>query len=392
MAFNVWPFWLIGALCAIGFGLLVLVVRRSYPDYLERVLLFLGAANLCLGASYALRCTGPWVGRFAFEDLTSTLVIACLSLEYRAVCDLKRLPPFRALLIGPPLLMFALCFWFSFVRRNITVQLMLVNVMVTAMLFLLSGTLWRTEDGHRRFADGLTSLAYALLGVATCAVIFDYLRVGHFSVEYDFNIRRSFFNNVASIVTEGVVFPLFLLMVSERLNRVLAVQAMRDPLTGLYNRRAFEEIAFREISGASRSGLSLSVLMIDIDHFKQVNDQYGHATGDEVLNAAATALRHSLRDEDFLCRWGGDEFCALLPRARQEQAQNVAERVLRTFEGLDFPLEGKPIKIAVSLGAVTHEGNPQDLARLVKRADAAMYRAKQAGGHCFAASVDGDRQ
>lgn len=379
MAFDVRPFWMIGALCGCGFGLLVLLVRKGYPDYLNRVLLFLGAANLSLGASYSLRFAGLRLGQFAFEVLSSTLVVTCLSLEYQAVCELKRRPPTKALLFVPPLLTLVFCTWFSFLHRNISIQLALVNLMVMGMFLLLACSVGRAEDGQRRIADLLTSATYTLLGVATCGVILDYIRVGQFSSEYNYNIRRSNINNSAAIVGEGLILALFLLMVSERLNRTLVFQAMRDPLTDLFNRRAFEEIAFREMSGASRSGLGLSVLMFDVDHFKKVNDQYGHATGDAVLKATATTLRRSLRDEDFLCRWGGDEFCALLPRAKSEQARSVADRVIQGFSEADFPVEGKSIKIAVSVGAASYDGKGKDFSSIVKEADSAMYRTKQAG-------------
>jgi diguanylate cyclase (GGDEF)-like protein len=219
-------------------------------------------------------------------------------------------------------------------------------------------------------------------------VIVDYFRVGSFSPVYDFNCSRSIFNGVAAILAEGIIFPLFLLMLSERLNRDLVVKAMHDPLTSLYNRRAFEEIAFRELSGAARTGLGISVAMFDIDHFKQINDKYGHAAGDAVLNAVSATLRRTLRDEDFLCRWGGDEFCALLPRARRDQAQHVAERILKAFQELNFLLNGKPIEVGVSIGLVTDEKRSKDFSSLVQRADAALYRAKEAGRKCFAFSTE----
>ncbi len=379
MTFDVRPFWLIGALCAGGCGILVLLVRKGYPDYLGRVLMFLGVANMCFGASYALRVARNWDGQFIFHVVSATLVASCLSLEYRGVCELKSQPTSAAWMFGIPSLMFASCTWFTFVRRNITIEQIVFDFLNMVFMLLIARVLLRREEGQRRFVDVLTASVYILLAFATSVVILDFFRMGSFSTEYDFSNPRSVLNCMASIVTIGVVFPLFLLMLSERLNRDLVVQAMRDPLTSLYNRRAFEEIAFREMSGASRTGLPLSVLLFDLNRFKQVNDKYGHAAGDIVLCEAAARLRRCLRDEDFLCRWGGDEFCALLPRAKQEQARTVAERVSQAFDERAFTINGKNHKIAVSIGAVTHEGDSVDLAALVKEADAAMYRAKRTG-------------
>jgi diguanylate cyclase (GGDEF)-like protein len=379
MPYDVGPFWLIGTLCASGCGLLVLLVRRGYPDYLGRVLLFLGAANICLGLAFAARLARAWDGEFVFYVVSATLVALCLSLEYRSVCELKGQSSSAGLVFGPPLLMFCACTWLTFVQRNITIEQVVFDVLNLGMMILIARVLSRAEDGPRRFVDLLAAVSYLLLAAATAGVIADFFRVGNFAVEYNFDNPRVAFNAMATIVMVGLVFPLFLLMITERLNRDLVVQAMRDPLTGLYNRRAFEEIAFREMSGAARTGLPLSVLLCDIDRFKQVNDKYGHKAGDEVLCAATAALRESLRDEDFLCRWGGDEFCALLPRARFEQAHAVADRVTEAFAELEVIIEGKPIKLAISIGAVTYEGGGQDFSSLVDEADEAMYEAKKAG-------------
>jgi len=388
MTFDIRAFWLIGALGACGFGLLVLIVKKAYPSYLGRVLSLWGAANVALGGSYAIRLGGPWQGQFVYHVLSNTLVATCLSLEYWAIRDLKRQPSSTGWIVGPPLLMFTCCTWLTSFHRNITIELLVFDIINMSMMVLIARSLLRKEDNRRPFADVIAATVYALLAMGTCGVIVDFFRKGQFGTEYDFNAPRSIFNGISAVVIEGIIFPLFLLMLSERLNRDLVVQAMRDPLTGLYNRRAFEEIAFREMSGASRSGLGLSVLMIDIDHFKQINDQHGHVAGDVALRAAATTLRSSMRDEDFLCRWGGDEFCALLPRARLEHATVVAERILEAFRDFNFHLEKGPIEIALSIGITTYNSSAKDLTELVDRADAALYEAKNTGRNRWAIAPD----
>jgi diguanylate cyclase (GGDEF)-like protein len=389
---DIQPFWLIGALGAFGCGLLVLIVRKAYPEHLGRVLSLWGAANICLGAAYAVRLARSWEGPLVFHVLGSSLFVACLSLELLAVRVLKRQPVSRGWIAAPSLLTAAVCLWFTAAQKNITIELIVFNFVNMTLMILIARSLVRAEDGRRRFADLVTAGAYALLGVAACLVIFDYFRVGSFSPEYDFNRPRSIFNGVTAILAEGTIFPLFLLMLSERLNRDLVVQAMRDPLTGLYNRRAFEEIAFRELAGAARTGLGLAVVLIDIDHFKQVNDKYGHAAGDAALISAASTLRHCLRNEDFLGRWGGDEFCALLPRAGRQQAREVVERMLLAFEDFNLQLDGKLVKIAVSMGVVTEDGDTKDFFSLVVQADAALYRAKEMGRKGFAFALDENRE
>jgi len=383
MTFDMRLLWLIGALGALCLGILILLVKTRYPDHLAHVMSIWGAAHIVLGISCLIRLGRPWETPFVFHVISSTLVISGMSIECWAIRELKNAPTSRFVLIGPPLLTLVTGFWFVSVQRNVTIQLLIFDFISAALMILIARSLFQTEEGHRPFADSVAACAFSLMAITSCAVIVDYFRDGHFRPEYDFNQPRAFMNGVVAILLEEIVYALFLLMVSERLNRNLVIQAMCDSLTGLYNRRAFEEISFREISGASRSGLGLSLLLFDIDHFKRINDKFGHVAGDTVIQTVATTLRHSLRDEDFLCRYGGDEFCALLPRAQREHAENVAERVLQTFRELDFRLEGKAVEISVSIGITTDETCTMDLSSLITQADKALYRSKKAGRKGF---------
>lgn len=388
MTLDVEAFWLIGALGTGSCGLLVLIVRGTYPNYLGRALAVFAAANICLSLNYVLRLERAWVGPFFFYVIGATLVTTCLSLEYEAVCILKRLRPWTGWIYGPPLLVLAVCFWLTFVRQNISIELIVCNTVSLAMMILIVRSLIRKRDGRIPFVDAVTAGAYLLLAALTLAVISNALWSGQFTPEYDFNRPNSILSSVSAILAEGIIFPLFLLMLTERLNRALVIQAMLDPLTNIYNRRAFEEIAFRELSGASRSGLQLSLVMFDLDHFKEINDAYGHLAGDAVLRTAAGLLRDSLRDEDFLCRWGGDEFCALLPRAKLEQAEAVARRVLQAFEEFTFSHGGNRLRMSVSIGIASDGSQARNLSDLVLRADTALYQAKIAGRNRFATAPE----
>jgi diguanylate cyclase (GGDEF)-like protein len=378
---DIYSVWLIGALSSLSFGFLILVLERIYPPHLRSAVILWGASSVCLGTSYTIRLENGWHSPFVFHVVSATLTAICLSLEWRAIRELKHRAVSTLSVLAVPFLMFAFGIWFTAIDHNVTKQLLIFNILNLAMMLLIAQALLQKDQDRHPFPDLIVGFVYLLLSCVTFAVIADYIRVGVYPPEYDFNRTRSTFNGVAAIVATEVAFPLFLLMLSERLNRSLIEQAMRDPLTGLVNRRAFDEIGFREISGASRTGNSLSVLMIDIDHFKHVNDKYGHAAGDALLVAVAAALRGSLRDEDYLCRWGGDEFCALLPRADADHAKNVAERVLCAFKDFQFTRPGKIIDVAisVSIGITTNSGAPQNLDALIEKADRALYQAKEAG-------------
>ncbi|MGI9189783.1 MAG: GGDEF domain-containing response regulator [Longimicrobiaceae bacterium] len=160
----------------------------------------------------------------------------------------------------------------------------------------------------------------------------------------------------------------------------MRVQAMRDALTGLPNRRALMEAFHCELHRARRAGEPLALVMADLDHFKQINDTYGHPAGDAVLREAAVRLQHSLRPYDQIGRYGGEEFLMLVPKCSDEDAATVAERIRACLSDKPIPLPEEGIRVTASLGvAVWHPGEPCDADLLLRIADAALYRAKREG-------------
>lgn len=160
----------------------------------------------------------------------------------------------------------------------------------------------------------------------------------------------------------------------------LAELARKDALTGLPNRRAFEEALAREIARVRRIGGSLSALVMDVDHFKRVNDDHGHAGGDAVLAQVAARTRAALRAEDFLARVGGEELAVLLPGTTLRGALDAGERVRTAIERAPFaPRPDVSIALTASLGCAAAAGDEADGADLVARADARLYEAKRAG-------------
>ena len=152
-----------------------------------------------------------------------------------------------------------------------------------------------------------------------------------------------------------------------------------DHLTGVLNRARFFELAEAEVARVERFGQPLSALMIDIDHFKSVNDTRGHAGGDEVLRGLAASLRASLRSIDVFGRMGGEEFAILLPSIDLPGAQLVAERLRRDAAGLRPTFEGRAIPITISIGCAAMGEGAKTIDALLKAADEALYRAKGAG-------------
>ena len=159
----------------------------------------------------------------------------------------------------------------------------------------------------------------------------------------------------------------------------LADLARRDALTGLANRRSFEEAVQREVSRARRAGTALAVVALDVDHFKRVNDTYGHAAGDLVLAEVAARAQRALRAEDLLARVGGEELAALLPGATLAAAAEVAERIRNAICGTSIPAAGAAVDVSVSLGCAALSAEEKEAAALLARADARLYDAKRSG-------------
>lgn len=163
-------------------------------------------------------------------------------------------------------------------------------------------------------------------------------------------------------------------------NARLEILALKDELTGLYNRRAFFENAEREFARCRRYNETLSFFMIDVDHFKSINDRYGHLFGDEVLKTIAECLLVNHRRSDIVGRYGGEEFCVLLPNTLLENATIKAEN-LRTFmHQLPFKTQEKEaVHITISIGIGSLRPDHQSIDQIVREADSALYTAKRTG-------------
>ncbi len=172
-----------------------------------------------------------------------------------------------------------------------------------------------------------------------------------------------------------------------RLREALRTQSIKDPLTGLYNRRYLEEMLDREIRRAVRAEQALGLLMLDLDHFKKFNDTYGHDAGDTVLRESGTFLAKSIRAEDIVCRFGGEEFVIILPTANLGAACARAERIRSKLRELTVLHQGQSLgMVTVSVGVAAlpeHGTSPKEL---LEAADAALYRAKREGRDRVAAA------
>ncbi|MFZ4855409.1 MAG: diguanylate cyclase [Desulfuromonadaceae bacterium] len=182
-------------------------------------------------------------------------------------------------------------------------------------------------------------------------------------------VIERFYNNLEQLVEERTAEL-------KEANKTISHQAATDDLTELYNRRYFNENLTAALSAARRHTYPLSIIMIDLDNFKKVNDTHGHSTGDLVLKTFANLLKEMIRTEDVAARWGGEEFIVLLSHTSSDAAAALAERIRSAFE--QQTISAKSIVLSASFGVVQlQESDDADI--LISRADAALYRAKHEG-------------
>jgi diguanylate cyclase (GGDEF)-like protein len=162
------------------------------------------------------------------------------------------------------------------------------------------------------------------------------------------------------------------------------VQAITDGMTGLFNYRHFQTLLEREYKRASRYNRTISLIMIDIDHFKKYNDTNGHLQGDETLRKVAALIKNSCRDVDFAVRYGGEEFAVLLPETSVDEALSIAERLRQSIEEYPFVnREKQPNQcLTISLGLANYPTDAVSILELLDHADAALYQAKRSTRNC----------
>lgn len=309
----------------------------------------------------------------------ATLIALGMSLQWAGVRAFRGLPRQRRRVVGIVLLVLAGNWWFTQIDLDIQ-QRAIFNSIVFAVVNLASArTLLVNVTAEQRTAYWFTGGVFLLVGLLFLvrAFLVAKLPAGSYGLYANVPINPATFF-VASIAQLTLTFGFMHMMhcsITEELHKL----ASRDSLTGAYNRRSMEEEFQRLRALHQRNGEVLAVVMIDIDHFKAVNDEYGHLAGDEVLRQLSELAQSMIRRHDYFARYGGEEFCLLLPATRAEEAGLLAARLRLRFSETRIVLGRAELTCTISLGIADSSGAGLEFEALVGAGDQALYRAKQDG-------------
>jgi len=339
-------YWAAASLC-LAIGTLGISLRGQIPD-----LLSIPAANVFVGLALTLRWAG--LRRFAGQPLRASATLAV------------------PLLIG-------LAFQFrDALGLQVASRVAIVALGGGVYALLIIADARRAQRQERLF------MRLVIIAIGSLTVLFEIAMAAHNLLagpSQHFLAQNP--NNAALLLVFLNIFALFdlasFLMVFERQETQLVRRASVDSLTNVLNRAGFNELASRQSRRNGRELRPVSVLVMDLDFFKKVNDSYGHEAGDAVLRAFAQAARTALRPTDLLARAGGEEFWALLPRSNLAEAERIAQRVCDAFRQVRVAFKGQSIAATVSIGVAEANTENETIQAALSRADLALYAAKHEG-------------
>jgi diguanylate cyclase len=307
------------------------------------------------------------------------LIGAGLSLYINGIQAFIGKEPDHRIPIAVFLLLVIIDAYFMVLKQDVRTTVIVSAVIFAAIYLYCARLTFSRDEGIVGNLYWITSSLYLLMALLMLGRSIYASRVGAEVFDTFATWPVNAYTFMLGAVSQFFVSSLFVLMLSYKLSQNLESLATIDSLTSTLNRRGLEEAALKMQDICKRINLSMAVLMIDIDHFKKVNDKYGHLTGDDVLRHLAKVIASILRSSDVLGRYGGEEFCVFLPNTTESDALGLAERIRAAVEASPINLNRNVIKVTVSIGVADSVRAGYDFKGLVATADSAMYGAKNGG-------------
>ncbi len=366
---------LVAAVLNVLIAIMLLIVRKTLPADFKNSLNWWWFGLLLQPAGFVfigLRGQVPPMVSVVLANMMIAAALACFAIAMRMFTGVRQRRAYALVLV--------MCagFFAIYYSNDLLARIISLSFVHTLLLSFCARAIYRQELK-------ITRVSHVLAGLFVIGAISMTARAIYHLLSQD-PIIDIFAMRWPTILSYGMggLLPIvgtigFLLMCTERSQKDLLRMASEDPLTGAYNRRALAEFGMREMARARRHGTPLSVILIDIDYFKKINDELGHAAGDLALIETVRRLQNNLRSEDYLGRMGGEEFLVLLPDTDIEQAQVLAQRIQKDFANQPMTLAEQHRSITLSGGITLLSASDNFFDDMLKRADDAMYTAKVLG-------------
>jgi len=376
LGFDPRSYIIISAILSLLCAFIFFVLHRSFPKGIKGLATW-GWGCLLMTAAAVLFASRSSIPLLFSSFLANVFVVGGIMHMFRSVGTFTGQATRRRYLLLVLAVMAMILYWPTFIDESYTMRIILVST-VNAGLFGGSAILinrMRQQGFAEWFTKTIFLFSAAISMVRCLSAIF---QEGVSDPLKDVSLLQHVYLATFSFSLVALSMG-FLLMVNRRLQLALEHASSHDDLTGVYRRAPFFEMLDKELSRSGRHARPLSVLMVDLDNFKAINDQYGHLEGDRVISAYSEKAQRVLRYGDVMGRYGGEEFIVLLPDTAPDDAYAIAER-LRAAAAQVTSTDALPITVSIGI-ATSMQGN-ESAATLVGQADAALYSAKKAGKDC----------
>jgi diguanylate cyclase (GGDEF)-like protein len=379
IGFDVRTALLLGALTTLLLGVLLAVVSREIAPLLRPALVLWLRGNLLQPIGFVLLALRGQVDDWLSVVVANVLIAIAFADYAHGLHRLMHAPqPIIATRVAIVIVAVAIGF-FTLVVDLIAVRIVVASLVLAWLCWLSARVLLRGRWRNLPIAQRVTGGVFA---VGTVILLWRALHTAWFPLVVQDGLQSTMVQAVT--FATGALLPLvasygFLLLCTDRMRIELERSAAIDFLTGALNRGATEDLGVRTVNRARRRGTPCAAIVIDVDHFKCINDAHGHAVGDAALREIAARLRETLRVDDTLGRIGGEEFLVLLDESDAERSMLTAERLRRALTDHPLALDGGAHPCTISLGVAVLSASDANFSDLLRRADRALYAAKAAG-------------
>lgn len=377
-SFDIRTALLLGAFLTTLIGVLLFLVRRHLATSLQPALRWWIAATLLQPVGFLLIGLRGQISEWwstVFSNGVIALAFSCFAVSLRVFNGSPQRRERFVVLIAITL---GLAYYFGLAHPDIALRIGTVSIVFAILLGSSARAIYRRGQAIstiNHVTGGLFALGTVLMAYRAGVYLFQPPPATSIFVATPLQVLTYGMGGLLPVVsTVG-----FLLMCTERSQMELSQAARLDYLTGICNRRAIDDLASRAIAAARRHGMPLAMMIVDVDHFKRINDELGHEAGDQALVETVKRIREGLRTEDLVGRLGGEEFIAVMPNTDGPSALAAAERVRSAFGQSPMAIAGASMPVTVSVGVALLQAEDRQFSTLLRRADRAMYAAKAAG-------------